>query len=212
MAEPAATWVVAAVAAGFSAPAIPTPCRAAAPAAAHSRILQEAPLAAASAAAGALGASVWTALGAVAAIAAAVAAAVPQALTVPAVAAAPLTRAPIKSWSPISGPAMERWLSLNSRQRCRSRPRLGCSLALLQASLLCGDCARAEPRARCQSGPDPAAGPLGDSQTRPWRRYSAATRRPRSGNSARNPSREAGQMPRSVMRAVTRRAGVTSKA
>jgi hypothetical protein len=54
---------------------------------------------------------------------------------------------------------MERWLSLNSRQWYQSPPRLRCSLALLRASLLCGDCARAEPRARCQSGPDPAAGP-----------------------------------------------------
>jgi uncharacterized protein (DUF488 family) len=43
-------------------------------------------------------------------------------------------------------------------------------------------------------------------------RYSPVTRRPSSGNNSRSPSREAGQMPRSVISAVTRRAGVTSKA
>ena len=43
-------------------------------------------------------------------------------------------------------------------------------------------------------------------------RYSPVTRPARSGNRPRSPSREAGQMPRSVMRAVTRRAGVTSNA
>ena len=43
-------------------------------------------------------------------------------------------------------------------------------------------------------------------------RYSPVTRRARSGNRPSSPSREAGQMPRSVISAVTSRAGVTSKA
>jgi len=45
-----------------------------------------------------------------------------------------------------------------------------------------------------------------------WRNFDAARHRARSGNSSSSPSREAGQMPRSVISAVTRRAGVTSKA
>ena len=45
-----------------------------------------------------------------------------------------------------------------------------------------------------------------------WRAFEVARHRPRSGNNPSRPSREAGQRPRSVMRAVTSRAGVTSKA
>jgi hypothetical protein len=44
-----------------------------------------------------------------------------------------------------------------------------------------------------------------------WRYFDAARHRARSGNSSSRPSREAVQMPCSVIRAVTRRAGVTSK-
>ena len=45
-----------------------------------------------------------------------------------------------------------------------------------------------------------------------WRNFDAAPHRARSGNSSIRPSREAAQTPRSVIRAVTSRAGVTSKA
>ncbi len=45
-----------------------------------------------------------------------------------------------------------------------------------------------------------------------WRTFDVARQRPRSGNNSTNPAREAEQMPRSVIRPVTSRAGVTSKA
>lgn len=45
-----------------------------------------------------------------------------------------------------------------------------------------------------------------------WRTFDVARHCPRSGNNSSSPSREAEQMPRSVISAVTSRAGVTSKA
>jgi hypothetical protein len=45
-----------------------------------------------------------------------------------------------------------------------------------------------------------------------WRAFDVARHRPRWGKSSSNPAREAGQTPRSVIRPVTSRAGVTSKA
>src|SRR5207253_983832 len=70
-----------------------------------------------------------------------------------------------------------------------------------------GDAATAEPQRG--EGPDISFRCYrGHSQIIRGRRYSAAARPSRSGNNSHSPSREAGQMPRSVTSAVTRRAGV----
>jgi predicted metal-dependent hydrolase len=45
-----------------------------------------------------------------------------------------------------------------------------------------------------------------------WRVFEVASYRPRSGNKSSKPAREAGHVPRSVIKPVTSRAGVTSKA